>query len=100
MSRFDLTIDLQGLLRSALMTAATRRRFALGWPTRVKGARWFYTDAVHASRRQLHAVERTERVAAAFGRKAAEPSFGTHFSEGHPLGQRNPRWFARARGSF
>ena len=42
--RFDLTIDLQGLLRSALMTAATRARVRVGVADAREGARWFYTD--------------------------------------------------------
>jgi heptosyltransferase-1 len=61
--RFDLTIDLQGLLRSALMTAATRARVRVGLADAREGARWFYTDLVEASRLRLHAVERIRRVA-------------------------------------
>ena len=37
--RFDLTIDLQGLLRSALMTAATRARVRVGLADAREGAR-------------------------------------------------------------
>ena len=63
--RFDLTIDLQGLLRSALMTAATKAKVRVGLADAREGARWFYTDAIDAPRLGLHAVERIQRVAGA-----------------------------------
>ena len=56
-ARFDLTIDLQGLLRSALMTAATRAKVRVGVADAREGARWFYTDLIDAPRLGLHAVE-------------------------------------------
>ena len=65
--RFDLTIDLQGLLRSALMTAATRSRVRVGLADAREGARWFYTDRVDASRLALARRGSRRRVAAAFG---------------------------------
>ena len=84
-SGFDLTIDLQGLLRSALMTAATRS------PVRrhgrcTRGAHWFYTDRVDASRLHVHAVERDRRVALAFGASMAEPRFDL------PIAPEHARW--------
>ena len=66
--RFDLTIDLQGLLRSALMTAATRAKVRVGVADAREGARWFYTDLIDAPRLGLHAVERVQRVARAWMR--------------------------------
>ena len=44
--QYDLTIDLQGLLRSGLMTAATRARVRVGMADAREGARWFYTHRV------------------------------------------------------
>src|SRR5947209_3977469 len=41
--RFDLAIDLQGLLRSGLMTLATGARRRVGLGTAREGAGWFYT---------------------------------------------------------
>jgi ADP-heptose:LPS heptosyltransferase len=73
--RFELTIDLQGLLRSALMTAATRARVRLGVADAREGARWFYTDLVDAPRLGLHAVNRVQRVASALGADMTEPRF-------------------------
>jgi heptosyltransferase I len=80
---FDLTIDLQGLLRSALMTAATRSRLRVGMADAREGARWFYTDRVDASRLHLHAVERVRRVAAAFGASMPEPRFDLPIAPDH-----------------
>ena len=88
--RFDLTIDLQGLLRSALMTAADAvAGCASAWPTRAKGAL-----VLHRPRRciaaAVHAVERVRRVAAAFGASMAEPRFDLPDRAGaRALGERN-----------
>jgi ADP-heptose:LPS heptosyltransferase len=82
LSRFDLSIDLQGLLRSALMTAATGAGVRVGMADSREGARWFYTDAVDAPRLSLHAVERVRRVARTFGADFSEPRFHLPISEG------------------
>jgi heptosyltransferase I len=79
--KYDLTIDLQGLLRSGLMTAATRARVRVGMADAREGARWFYTHRVLAPRVQLHAVDRVLRVVAALGLEGFEPSFHISPSE-------------------
>jgi heptosyltransferase-1 len=84
--RFDLTIDLQGLLRSALMAMATGARARVGMADAREGARWFYTDLVDAPRMGLHAVARVQRVAAALGADAREPRFNL------PIGEGERRW--------
>src|SRR5262245_37412614 len=66
--RFDLVIDLQGLLRSGLMASATGapRRVGLGGAR--EGARWFYTDVVPVPEPgSTHAVDRYWLVAQALG---------------------------------
>lgn len=73
--RYDLTIDLQGLLRSGLMTAATRAKLRVGLADAREGAGLFYTHRVDASRRKLHAVDRILKVVAALGIANAEPAF-------------------------
>ncbi len=73
--RYDLTIDLQGLLRSGLMTAATRAKVRVGIADAREGARWFYTHRVTAPRLGLHAVDRVGRVMAALGLKEFQPEF-------------------------
>jgi len=84
--RFDLTIDLQGLLRSALMAAATRAKVRVGMADAREGARWFYTDWVDAPRLEVHAVERVRRVTRALGADVSEPRF--HL----PIGEGDRRW--------
>jgi heptosyltransferase I len=84
--KYDLTIDLQGLLRSGLMTAATRAGVRVGMADAREGARWFYTHRVPASRRELHAVDRVLRVVAALGLEGFEPSFQV------PVGDHDRRW--------
>ena len=73
--KYDLTIDLQGLLRSGLMTAATRAKIRVGLSDAREGSRWFYTHVVEAPRRQMHAVDRVLRVASALGLEPFEPAF-------------------------
>jgi lipopolysaccharide heptosyltransferase I len=67
--RFDLVIDLQGLLRSGLMAKATAARRRVGLSCSREGASWFYTDIVDipGGLGGMHAVERYWRVAEAFG---------------------------------
>jgi lipopolysaccharide heptosyltransferase I len=73
--RFDLTVDLQGLMRSGLMTLATRAKVRVGMSDAREGAGWAYTHRVSASRRKVHAVDRVLSVAAALGEPDAKASF-------------------------
>jgi lipopolysaccharide heptosyltransferase I len=73
--KYDLTIDLQGLLRSGLMTAATRAPIRVGMADAREGAGLCYTHRVDASRHELHAVDRIRKVVAALGLVDFEPSF-------------------------
>jgi lipopolysaccharide heptosyltransferase II len=73
--RFDLTIDLQGLLRSGVMTAATGAPVRVGLADAREGARWFYTHWVEppGSLDEAHAVDRLLAVASAFGADVSRP---------------------------
>lgn len=74
--RFDLVIDLQGLLRSAVIVAATRAPRRVGLSTAREGARWFYTDVVPvADFNAIHAVDRYWLVAEALGAGAGPKQF-------------------------
>jgi lipopolysaccharide heptosyltransferase I len=64
---FDLAIDLQGLLRSGLMTRATGAAVRVGLATAREGARFFYTHRVDDVTGVKHAVDRCWRVAEALG---------------------------------
>lgn len=79
--RFDLAIDLQGLLRSGLMTAATVAPVRVGLADAREGARWFYTHRIDAPRATLHAVERVRLVASAFGATIGIPRFDPPIAE-------------------
>jgi ADP-heptose:LPS heptosyltransferase len=65
---FDLVIDLQGLLRSGLMVAASGAARRVGLSSAREGATRFYTDVVPVTDYEnLHAVDRYWRVAEALG---------------------------------
>jgi len=66
--RFDLVIDLQGLLRTGLMAGATRATRRVGLSTAREGSHWFATDTVRvADADAMHAVDRYWLVAEALG---------------------------------
>lgn len=65
--RFDLAIDLQGLLRSGLMTLATGARVRVGLSDAREGATRFYTHRVAMPEGDTHAVDKLMRVVRAFG---------------------------------
>jgi lipopolysaccharide heptosyltransferase I len=87
--RFDVVIDLQGLLRSGLITRATGARRRVGLSTAREGAGWFYTDIVPVPEpRSIHAVDRYWVVAQAFG-------VGEGAKEFHvPIPEEAHRWAA------
>jgi lipopolysaccharide heptosyltransferase I len=72
--KFDLVVDLQGLLRSSLMTLATRAKFRVGFKEAREGSTLFYTHRVRG-RRDIHAVDRYMRVAASLGCEASNIRF-------------------------
>jgi lipopolysaccharide heptosyltransferase I len=65
--RFDLVIDLQGLLRSALIVAASGAARKVGLSSAREGACWFYTDLLQVPGPEMHAVDRYWLVAEALG---------------------------------
>ena len=66
--RFDLAIDLQGLLRSGLMTLGTGARRRVGLSTAREGSRHCFTDIVTVpDADDAHAVDHSWSVAEAFG---------------------------------
>ena len=66
--RFDMVIDLQGLLRTGLMSLATGAARRVGLSTAREGATRFYTDVIPvADFNAIHAVDRYWLVAEALG---------------------------------
>ncbi len=59
-ARYELSIDVQGNARSALLArvSGAHRRIGFSRTFTKEGARWLYTDRVEPSRPQLHKVER------------------------------------------
>lgn len=66
--RFDLVIDLQGLLRTGLMTLATGARVRVGFANAREESRFAYTHRIRVpDADRIHAVDRYWRVAEALG---------------------------------
>ena len=66
--RFDLVIDLQGLLRTGLITAATAAPVRIGFANAREGSRLFYTHRVEVpDADRIHAIDRYWRVVEALG---------------------------------
>jgi heptosyltransferase-1 len=72
---FDVAIDLQGLLRTGLMTFATQARARIGLASAREGATWFYTHRVDDTQDVQHAVDRYWRVVDALGAGTSEKRF-------------------------
>lgn len=71
--RFDLAIDLQGLLRSGLMTFATGAPIRVGRADSREGATAFYTHRIGSG--SVHAVDRLCDLASSFGANVSSPKF-------------------------
>jgi len=65
--RFDLVIDLQGLLRTGLMVQATGARHRVGLASARECAGWFYNVVLPDDLWHMHAVDRYWLVADALG---------------------------------
>jgi lipopolysaccharide heptosyltransferase I len=81
--RFEVTIDLQGLLRSGIIAAATRAPIRVGLADAREGATQFYTHRVTppGSIDDAHAVDRMLSLASAFGADTSNPRFVVAFDE-------------------
>lgn len=80
--RFDLVIDLQGLLRSGVMAIATGAKTRIGLSTAREGARWLYSHLIPvADVDEIHAVDRYWLVVKALGAETGQPRFHLPVSE-------------------
>ena len=64
--KYDLVIDLQGLLRSGIITKATNAPVRVGFQEAREGSRLFYTHKVKGGK-NIHAVDRYLKIAAYLG---------------------------------
>ncbi len=76
--RFDLILDLQGLMRSGLLSLFSGARRRIGFSDAREGAWCCYTHRVNPGARGVHAVEKNLRVLAALGLPAHVPQFPLH----------------------
>lgn len=72
--RYDLVIDLQGLLRSGIITASTRAPMRIGFAEAREGSTVFYTHKVRGGR-NIHAVDRYLKIVASLGCEIPEMRF-------------------------
>lgn len=82
---FDLAVDLQGLLRSGLITLASRAPVRVGFREAREGSRLFYTHAVTGGR-EIHAVDRYLKIASFLGCRTSEVRFPLEASGPPPEG--------------
>lgn len=80
---YDITIDLQGLLRSGLITSFTKSPVRVGFLEARECSTSFYTDKVEGGL-NVHAVDRYLMIAEALGAPAEEASFNMLY-EDYPL---------------
>jgi len=85
--KYDVVVDLQGLLRSGLITRATHAPLRIGFQEAREGSRFFYTKKVKGGR-DIHAVDRYMKVAEALGCVVQERVFP--FSSGEGDEKRSP----------
>lgn len=87
-TRYDLVVDLQGLLRTGLLSAVTGASVRVGFREAREGAWWFYTHRIAASPVNTHAVDRNLRYAQALGFDAATASFDLALNDTDRAGAR------------
>lgn len=72
--RYDLVVDLQGLLRSGIISMATRAPIRIGFQEAREGSRLCYSKKVRGGR-EVHAVDRYLRIAGELGCDTREVLF-------------------------
>lgn len=65
--KYDLVIDLQGLMRSGIITRMTRSEYRLGFKNAREGANIFYTHKIPSEWSKMHAIDRYMKLAEAVG---------------------------------
>ena len=70
--RFDLVVDLQGLLRSAMLGWASGSAVRVGFANGREGSPWFYTHRVPVPDASMHAVDRYLLLARFLGADVGE----------------------------
>lgn len=89
--RYDLVVDLQGLLKSALPARLARGRRVIGPSYSREGARLFYSTVAGRRARDRHAVGEAMDVVRRLGWPEMEPVFPVRFPRRPPGGGPQPR---------
>ncbi|MEW6002417.1 MAG: lipopolysaccharide heptosyltransferase II [Nitrospirota bacterium] len=77
--KYDLVVDLQGLLRSGVITAATGAPLRVGFAESREGSGFFYTHKVKAGK-DIHAVDRYLKIADFLGCSLGDVRFPLPFN--------------------
>ncbi|MCE5312377.1 MAG: lipopolysaccharide heptosyltransferase I [Nitrospiraceae bacterium] len=72
--KYDLAVDLQGLLRSGVLIKATLAPVRIGFSEAREGSSIFYTHKVEGGK-DIHAVDRYLKIAAELGCDISDPRF-------------------------
>ncbi len=83
--RYDIVVDLQGLLRSGLIAFSTKTTLKVGFADAREGSRFFYDRKVPVNK-SLHAVDKCLEVAKAIGAKVNKAEFPLHVSKAAKTG--------------
>jgi lipopolysaccharide heptosyltransferase I len=84
--KYDLVIDLQGLMRSGIITKMTKCKYRVGFKAAREGANLFYTHKIPCKWSEMHAIDRYLKIAEALGCTIdkVENTF-TSFNENPPI---------------
>ena len=84
--KYDLVVDLQGLMRSGIITKMTKCKYRVGFQSAREGANLFYTHKISCKWSEMHAIDRYLKLAAALGCNIdkVENTF-TDFNENPPI---------------
>ncbi len=88
--KYDLVVDLQGLLKSALIARLARAGRRIGPSFAREGSRLFYTSLAGPRQRNRHAVEENMDIVRYLGLNPTPPLFPVKFPE-HKLDTPGPR---------
>lgn len=95
--KFDIVVDLQGLLRSGVLAAATGSSVRIGFSEAREGSRIFYTHRIKGGK-DIHAVDRCLKIARFLGCDVADIkfpfplSFSSQLQDGYAVFVPGARW--------
>ncbi|MBI4682448.1 MAG: lipopolysaccharide heptosyltransferase I [Nitrospirae bacterium] len=77
---YDIVVDLQGLLRSGLITYSAKTNLKIGFANAREGSRYFYDKKISANKSH-HAVDKCLEIAREIGAKVGKADFPLHISQ-------------------